>query len=168
MRQKEHAISGLEVALGLDVSLFASEPMIVNPTNMAIDDKGRVWICEGINYRPQLNPQNPVREEPERIVILEDLNEDGKADKRTVFYEGTDVNSALGIWVMGNKAIISVSPNIFLLTDEDGDDVADKKELLYTGIGGEQHDHGVHAFSFGPDGRFYFNVGNSSGQILGC
>ncbi|MBX2818633.1 MAG: c-type cytochrome [Rhodothermaceae bacterium] len=166
LRSNEHALSGLEVAPGLEATLFASEPMIVNPTNMAIDDKGRVWVCEGINYRPQLNPQNPVREEPERIIILEDEDGDGVADKRTVFYEGTDINSALGIWVMGQQAIVSVSPNIFLLTDEDGDDVADKKEVLYTGIGGEQHDHGVHAFVFGPDGRFYFNVGNSSGQVL--
>jgi len=166
LRSNEHALSGLEVAPGLEVTLFASEPMIVNPTNMAIDDRGRVWVCEGINYRPHLNPQNPVREEPERIIILEDEDQDGVADKRTVFYEGTDINSALGIWVMGQQAIVSVSPNIFLLTDEDGDDVADKKEVLYTGIGGEQHDHGVHAFVFGPDGRFYFNVGNSSGQVL--
>ncbi len=165
-RLNEHALDGLEVAPGLKASLFAAEPMVINPTNIAIDARGRVWVSEGINYRPELNPQHPEREEKERIIILEDTDGDAKADKRTVFYEGMDINSALGIWVMGNQAIVSVSPNIFLFTDDDGDDRADRKEVLFSGIGGEQHDHGVHAFVFGPDGRFYFNFGNSGGQLL--
>lgn len=166
MRMPEHALDGLEIAPTLEAMLFASEPMLVNPTNIAVDAKGRVWVNEGLNYRPHLNPQNPVREEHERIVILEDENGDGEADTRTVFYEGDDIDAALGIWVMGNRAIISASPNVILLTDEDGDDRADKKELLFTGIEGVQHDHAVHAFTFGPDGRFYFNYGNAGNQLL--
>ena len=165
-RMNEFAVTGLAVAPDVEVELFAAEPMLVNPTNIAVDERGRVWVCEGINYRPDLNPQNPIREEAERIVILEDTDGDARADRRTVFYEGHDINSALGIWVMGNQAIISVSPNVFVLTDDDGDDKADRKELLFTGIGGEQHDHGVHAFIPGPDGRFYFNFGNSGEQLL--
>lgn len=165
-RMVDHALDGLEVAPALEATLFASEPMLVNPTNIAIDARGRVWVNEGINYRPHLNPQNPVREEKERIVILEDENGDGEADKRTVFYEGDDIDAALGIWVMGNKAIISASPNVILLTDENGDDRADTKEILFTGIEGVQHDHAVHAFTFGPDGRFYFNYGNAGNQLL--
>ena len=164
-RLSEHALDGLEVAPGLEATLFASEPMLVNPTNIDVDERGRVWVCEGINYRPQLNPQNPERTEKERIVILEDTDDDGRADSRTVFYEGHDINAALGIFVMGNKAIVSASPNVLLLTDTDGDDRADEKEILFTAIGGEQHDHAVHAFVFGPDGRFYFNFGNEGKQL---
>lgn len=165
-RMPDHALDGLEIAPALEAILFASEPMLVNPTNIAVDARGRVWVNEGINYRPHLNPQNPVREEKERIIILEDENGDGEADKRTVFYEGDDIDAALGIWVMGNQAIISASPNVILLTDEDGDDRADSKEILFTGIEGVQHDHAVHAFTFGPDGRFYFNYGNAGNQLL--
>ncbi|HET8854526.1 MAG TPA: PVC-type heme-binding CxxCH protein, partial [Salinimicrobium sp.] len=94
-----------------------------------------------------------------------DTNADGKSDKTTVFYQGPEINAPLGIWVMGNKAIVSQSPYVWLFTDTDGDDKADKKEIIFQGIDGEQHDHGMHAFVFGPDGKFYFNFGNEGGQI---
>ncbi len=153
----------MTVADGLEVSLFASEPMMVNPCDMDIDARGRVWITEGANYRKWANP--PARPEGDRILIMEDTDGDGAADKSTVFYQGTDINSALGICVLGNKVIVSCSPNVFVFTDEDGDGKSDKKELLFTGISGVQHDHGVHAFVFGPDGKLYFNQGNDGKQI---
>ncbi|WP_114749056.1 PVC-type heme-binding CxxCH protein [Pleomorphovibrio marinus] len=163
-RQPENALLGIQVADGLEASLFASEPMITNPTNIDIDHKGRVWVCEAYNYRPEITG-NDTKPEGDRIVILEDTTGDGKADKSTVFYQDPELNAPLGIWVMGNQVIVSQSPYVWLLTDTDGDDVADKKEILFQGIDGEQHDHGMHAFVFGPDGKFYFNFGNSGGQI---
>lgn len=160
-RSVEFALDGIEVLdERLQLTLFASEPMMMNPTNMDIDDRGRVWITEAYNYRNQLNPKNPVKAEGDRILILEDTDGDGQADKSTVFYQGTDINAALGIAVFGNKVFVSVSPNVFVFTDENGDDVPDKKEVLFTGVGGVQHDHGMHAFTFGPDGKLYFNYGN--------
>src|SRR5439155_4132544 len=81
------------------------------------------------------------------------------------FYQDPSVNSALGICVLGSRVIISSAPNIFILTDTDGDGVADKRELLFTGISGVDNDHGPHAFVFGPDGKLYFNFGNASHQI---
>jgi putative membrane-bound dehydrogenase-like protein len=160
-RSTDYALEGIEIMDDrLELTLFASEPMLTNPTNMDIDDRGRVWITEAYNYRNQLNPKNPVKTEGDRILILEDTNGDGKADKSTVFYQGTDINAALGIAVFGNKVFVSVSPHVFVFTDEDGDDIPDKKEVLFTGIGGVQHDHGMHAFTFGPDGKLYFNYGN--------
>ncbi len=165
-RSPEYALAGLETGDGLQATVFATEPMLVNPTNMDIDHRGRVWVCEGYNYRPTLNPGNPTKEEGDRILILEDEDGDGKADKSTVFYQGNDVNAALGIWVMGNRAIVSCSPHVFLLTDTDGDDKADKKEILFKGIGGKQHDHAIHAATFGPDGKMYFNFGNAGEKIL--
>jgi putative membrane-bound dehydrogenase-like protein len=164
-RDPDPAAAGLTVAEGLEARLFASDPTILKPTNIDVDARGRVWVTEGTNYRIKLNPQNPVREEGDRIVILEDTTGDGVADKHTVFYQGQDINSALGIWVMGNKAIVSRSPDVFIFTDTDGDDVADKKELLFTGISGEEHDHGMHTFTFGPDGKLYFNFGNEGKQL---
>ncbi len=161
----DYALLGVEMREGLDITLFASEDMVRNPTNMDVDDKGRVWITEGVNYRPRLNPDIPQKEEGDRIVILEDTNGDGKADKEIVFYQGNDINSALGIMVLGNKAIVSRSPDVMILTDTTGNDQADTKEILFTGIGGEDHDHGVHAFVFGPDGKLYFNFGDAGSQI---
>ncbi|AUD03185.1 PVC-type heme-binding CxxCH protein [Spirosoma pollinicola] len=161
----KYAVGSLNVAPGLEATLFAAEPMLKNPTNIDVDARGRVWVCEAYNYRPAING-NPTSKEGDRIMILEDTNGDGKADVSKVFYQGADIESPLGIWVQGNKVIVSDSPNVWVFTDENGDDKADKKELLFTGIGGEQHDHGMHTFVFGPDGKWYFNFGNEGGQLL--
>ena len=163
-RLPENAVAGLDVAPGLNAQLFVSEPVITNPTNLDVDDRGRVWVCEAFNYRPAITG-NETHAKGDRIMILEDTNSDGKADKSTVFYQGPELNSPLGIWVMGNKAIVSQSPYVWVFTDEDGDDKADKKEILFEGMNGEQHDHGMHAFTFGPDGKYYFNFGNAGQQI---
>ena len=165
-REAKHAHSGLDVAEGLTVSTFASEPMLVNPTNIDIDAKGRVWVCEAFNYRNHLNPGNPERKKGDRIVILEDSDGDGRADKETVFYQGPEINAAIGIAVLPDRVIVSCSPNVFVFRDTDGDDKADSKEIMFQGIGGVQHDHGAHAFVFGPDGRLYFNFGNEGKQLL--
>ena len=161
----KYAVAGLNVAEGLEADLFASEPMITNPTNIDVDHRGRVWVCEAYNYRPAITG-NPTRSEGDRIVILEDTDDDGKSDNSKVFYQGPEVNAPLGILVMGNKVLVSQSPYVWLLTDTDGDDKADKKEVVFEGIGGNQHDHGMHAFVFGPDGKLYFNFGNEGGQLL--
>lgn len=161
-RSPEHALDGILVADDrLQLTLFASEPMMSNPTNMDIDDRGRVWIAEAYNYRTSLNPRNPTRAEGDRILIMEDTDGDGVADESKVFYQGNDINAALGIAVFGDKVYVSVSPYVYVFTDADGDDVPEKKEILFEGVGGEQHDHGMHSFTFGPDGKFYFNYGNA-------
>ncbi|MBA2329358.1 MAG: HEAT repeat domain-containing protein, partial [Flavisolibacter sp.] len=165
-RLPKNALAGVEIAEGLEATLFASEPVIGNPTNIDVDSRGRVWMCEAFNYRPSLNQNNPTKDEGDRILILEDTNGDGKADTSKVFYQGTDINAALGIAVLGNKVIVSCSPNVFVFTDEDGDDIPDKKEVLFTHVGGEQHDHAVHAFTFGADGKLYFNFGNEGEQLM--
>ncbi len=165
-RSPKHAVDGILVADDrLELTLFASEPMMTNPTNMDIDDRGRVWIVEAYNYRNSLNPRNPTKAEGDRILIMEDTNGDGVADKSTVFYQGTDINAALGIAVLGDKVYVSVSPYVYVFTDADGDDVPEKKEILFEGVGGVQHDHGMHAFTFGPDGKLYFNYGNEGKGI---
>ena len=161
----KYGVGSLKVADGLEATLFAAEPMLTNPTDIDVDERGRVWVCEAYNYRPAING-NPTRKDGDRIVILEDTDGDGKADVSKVFFQDPSIESPLGIWVKGNQVIVSDSPNVWILTDDDGDDKADRQELLFTGVGGEQHDHGMHTFVFGPDGKWYFNFGNEGKQLM--
>ena len=149
------ALEDLEVSNGLEATLFAAEPMLTSPTNIDIDERGRVFVCDVVNYRRN----NGKRPEGDRILILSDEDGDGRADAQKVYYQGRDIDSALGICVLGNKVIVSCSPNILVFTDEDGDDVPDRKETLFTKVGKAQHDHSAHAFVAGPDGRLYWNFG---------
>lgn len=165
-RESSNALASMEVAEGLEVELFASEPLLANPTNIAVDEKGRLWVCEVNNYRLWRNKEVDEIAAGDRILILEDTDGDGKADDRKIFYQGADINGALGIAVFGNKVIVSISPNVFVFTDEDGDDIPDHKDTLFTQIDGVDHDHGMHAFTFGPDGKYYFNFGNEGKQLI--
>ncbi len=160
----ENALKGLTIADGLEVHAFATEPMLKNPTNIDVDERGRVWVCEAYNYRPAING-NPINALGDRIMILEDTNGDGIADTGKVFYQGPELNAPLGICVLGNKVIVSQSPYVWIFYDDNADDKADRKEVMFSGISGEQHDHGVHAFTFGPDGKLYFNMGNAGMQL---
>ncbi len=153
----------MTTAEGLSVTLFAAEPMVQNPTAIDIDPKGRVWIAEAANYRKYASP--PIRPDGDRIMVLEDTNGDGEADKATVFYQDPSINSALGIAVLGKDVLVSVSPNVFVLRDTDGDGVADKRFLLLTGTKGAQHDHSLHSFVHGTDGKLYFNFGNTGNHL---
>ncbi|MDP7306413.1 MAG: HEAT repeat domain-containing protein [Roseibacillus sp.] len=148
----------LVAAKGVAVTPFATEDQLSNPASIDVDDRGRVWVGEAINYRKK------DRKEGDRILILEDSNGDGRSDKTKVFYQDPDIDGVHGVCVLGNKVIVSAPDRILLLTDDDGDDKAEAKELLFRGkvlhpVQG-QHDHAIHAVMFGPDGRLYFNFGN--------
>jgi putative membrane-bound dehydrogenase-like protein len=155
-----NAVKNLDVHPELEASLFVSEPMITNPTNLDIDHRGRVWICDVKNYRGHRNS----RKEGDRILILEDTKGTGVCDKVTTFYQGRDVDSAMGICVLGNKVIVSASPNVLVFTFDENDKIT-KKEALFTKTGVEQHDHTAHSFVFGPDGRLYWNFGDEGHAV---
>ena len=157
-RLSENALKGLLVVPGLKVQTMATEPTLINPTNMDVDERGRVWVTEAYNYRFQIN-NNKARPEGDRILILEDKDGDGRTETSKVFYQGPEINAPLGICVLGNRVLVSQSPYVWAFYDDNGDDKADRKEILFQGIGGEQHDHGMHTFTFGPDGKLYFNFG---------
>lgn len=164
-REPTAAIAALDVAAGLEVTLFAAEPMLFSPSNIDIDHLGRVWVCEVVNYRHFANKDNPLRPEGDRILVLEDTDGNGTADRKTTFYQGPEIDSAHGVCVLGNRVLVSAGENVFSFYDDDGDLKADRKEVMFTGIQGVQHDHGIHSFAFGPDGRLYFNFGNSGHEL---
>jgi putative membrane-bound dehydrogenase-like protein len=151
-----NAVKNLDVHPELEASLFASEPKITNPTNLDIDHRGRVWLCDVKNYRAYQNS----RPEGDRILILEDTKGTGVADKVTTFYQGKDIDSTMGVCVLGNKVIVSAPSNIIVFTKDDNDKIL-KKEFLFRNTGHPQYDHSSHAFVFGPDGRLYWNFGNT-------
>jgi len=155
----------LQLADGLAASLVAKEPLLSSPSDIDVDARGRIWVCEVVNYRGKKN----TRPEGDRILVLEDTDGDGIADRQTVFHQGRDVDSALGICVIGEgpgrKVIVSCAPDVFVFHDDDGDLKADRRESLFTKTGIPQHDHSVHAFVVGPDGRWYFNFGNTGKAV---
>lgn len=155
----ENALKSLQVAEGLVITPMATEPAIRNPTNIDVDERGRIWVTEAYNYRPEING-NPTNPSGDRIMILEDKDGDGVTETNKVFYQGPEINAPLGICVLGNRIFVSQSPYVWIFYDNNNDDSADKKEILFQGIGGEQHDHGMHTFIAGPDGKLYFNFGN--------
>lgn len=153
---------------GLEVTLWAESPMIFNPTSIDVDEKGRLWAVEAVDYRNFRNPPEDHLSHPqgERVVILEDTDGDGRADSSKVFVQDEDLVAPLGIAVLGNKVYVSASPTVYVYTDTDGDDRADEREVFLTGFGGLDHDHGLHALVAGPDGRLYFNAGNAGPHIV--
>ncbi|EMI22774.1 Glycosyl hydrolase family 98, putative carbohydrate-binding module domain protein [Rhodopirellula maiorica SM1] len=104
------ALGGLDVGDDLAATLFAAEPQLLSPSNIDIDHRGRVWVCEIVNYRRHKGK----RADGDRILILEDSDGDGQADKETVFYQGTDIDSPHGVCVLGDKVIVSAGDKVFL------------------------------------------------------
>jgi len=155
--------TGLHLPDDLEATLWAESPMLYNPTNMDVDSKGRIWVTEAVNYRNYNNDSAKFLHHPDgdRVMILEDTDQDGRADTSKIFVQDRDLISPVGIAVIGNKIIVSCSPNLIVYTDEDGDDKPDKKEILLTGFGGKDHDHSLDSVMAGPDGNWYFNVGNA-------
>ena len=144
-----------------EVSLWSRTPDFRNPSNMDIDVHGRIWVTEAYNYRRHKD-RDPAGD---RVVVLQDTDGDGKADKSHVFVQEKDLLAPLGIAVIDNKIIVSCAPDIIVYTDVNRDlkfdPAVDKREVLLTGFDGRNHDHSLHSVTFGPDGKYYFNHGNA-------
>ncbi len=144
----QEAIKQMTVPPGFSVELVASEPDIVNPVAMTIDEKGRFWITESLVY-----PRREAGKGRDRIKVLEDTDGDGKCDKFTIFAEGLNIPSGIavghgGVWVAN-------SPDILFMQDTDGDLKADKTEVVVTGFGRDDTHELPNSLTWGPDGWLY-------------
>ncbi len=144
----------------LEITVWATTPMLKNPTNIDFDAEGRLWVAEGVNYRHAKNTQP----EGDRVVILSDSDGNGQADTSEVFTQDKNLESPLGIAVIGNQIVVSQPPDLIVYTDVNGDrkfdPATDKREVLLTGFNARQHDHSLHSVTVGPDGQWNFNNGN--------
>jgi putative membrane-bound dehydrogenase-like protein len=154
----------LHAPKGLEVTLWAKSPMLRNPTNIDIDQHGRIWVAEGANYRN--SKRDPLGD---RIVVLEDRNGAGKANRSWTFVQETNLVSPLGVAVFDNVVVVSQPPDLIVYTDVNRNQVfdkgVDKREVLLSGFNGRNHDHSLHAVVGGPDGKWYWNQGNTGGKF---
>ena len=153
--------ASFQMAPGLEATLWASDPMIAKPIQMAWDARGRLWVASSAIY-PQVKPGATA---DDKIVILEDTDGDGKADKSTVFYDGLLIPT--GVWPVidsslpasapgrYNAAYVANSTEVLLMRDTDGDGRADDKQIVMSGFGTEDTHHILHGFKGAPDGSLY-------------
>ncbi|GHC66780.1 PVC-type heme-binding CxxCH protein [Roseibacillus persicicus] len=145
-----------QVPVGFELSLFASEPDIVNPIYVNWDHRGRAFVIETIDYPNNLQRGNLGHD---RITICEDTNNDGRADKFTRFAEKLSIPTSL---VFANGGVICTNGSeLLFLKDTNGDDKADVREVLIDGFNmGDTH-AGPSNLKWGPDGWIYATIGYS-------
>jgi putative heme-binding domain-containing protein len=140
-----------KVADGFEVNLFAADPLVAKPIQMNFDSRGRLWVATSSVY-PQILPgETP----SDKIVILEDADGDGKADRSHVFADSLFIPTGLEPGHGG--AYVANSTELLHLADTDGDGKADRRRVVLSGFGTEDTHHIIHTFRWAPDGDFYFN-----------
>jgi putative heme-binding domain-containing protein len=136
-----------------ELTLFAGEeefPDIAAPIQMRWDNRGRLWICCSTTY-PHVYPG---KEPNDKLVILEDTDGDGKADKSTLFAD--DLHIPLSFEFGDGGVYVSEMPDLTFLKDTDGDGKADVRKRVLTGFGTEDSHHALHDFAWTPDGDLIF------------
>ena len=153
----EDALKKFTVAPGFKIDLFASEKEfteLANPSQIAFDNKGRLWVAVMPTY-PHYRPGDP--KPNDKLIILEDTNNDFKADKLTVFADHLHI--PVGFELAPEGVYVSQGTNLKLYTDTDGDDKADKVEIILSGFDDHDTHHVIHAFCTDPSGAIYMGEG---------
>ena len=153
-----------QVPPGFELSLFAAEPEIVNPICIAWDERGRAFVVETIDYPNNLQAGNVGAD---RIKICEDTDGDGRADKFTVFADKLSIPTTM---VFANGGVICTNgSDVLFLKDTDGDDKADMREVLFTGIRTGDTHAGTSNFRYGADNWIWATTGYSGfgGEVGG-
>lgn len=156
----QHALETFRVAEGFRVELFAAEPHVVDPVDMAFDEDGGVYVAELLD-----NPEDPPEGEPprSRIKYLEDADGDGLVDRHTVFADRLLAVEGIAPWMGG--LIATAAPEILYLKDTDGDGRADVRETLYTGFAIANVERRVSNPRLGIDNWFHVANNGYEGEI---
>ena len=152
----QESLEKMEIEDGYEVNLFASEaefPELANPVQMTFDAKGRLWIATMPGY-PQYLPGVPVND---KILIFEDTDGDGRADKQTVFADGLHLPT--GLEIADGGLYVAQEPNLVFLRDTDGDDKADVREFVLDGFDSADSHHAIGAFVSDPGGGLLMEEG---------
>src|SRR5262249_4430295 len=139
----EKAIERMKVAKGMKVNLFAAEkqfPELVNPVQMSFDTKGRLWVAVWPTY-PHWKPKEPMND---KILILEDTDGDGKADKCTVFADGLHCPTGFEFWNGG--VLVAQAPDVWFLKDTEGKGKATLRKRVINGIDSADTHHTSNSF----------------------
>jgi len=150
------ALDTIDTARGMRVGLYADEgrfPDLVNPVQMSWDTRGRLWVAVWPTY-PHWAPGQPMND---KLLILEDVDRDGRADTCEVF--AGDLHNPTGFELWNGGVLVASVPDLLFLRDTDGDDVADARERLLHGISSGDTHHSANSFVLGPDGALYFQEG---------
>jgi putative membrane-bound dehydrogenase-like protein len=155
------AAARMSVPPGFKVTLFATEPDVVQPVSFCLDDRGRLWVAEALNYPERFEKPR------DRILIFEDTDGDGRADKRTVFFD--KLNYVTGLEVGFGGAWVMSPPYFYFIPDRDGDDKPDgEPQVLLDGFGIKESRHNLaNGFTWGPDGWLYAGHGRTSPSDVG-
>jgi putative heme-binding domain-containing protein len=152
----EEAIAKMTVGKGLKVTLFADEsmfPELVNPVQMAFDTQGRLWVAVWPTY-PHWKPGEPYND---KLLILEDTNGDGKADKVTAFAD--NLQNPTGFEFYNGGVIVAQAPDLIFLKDTNGDGKADVFQRILHGLDTADTHHTANSFVLDPGGALYFQEG---------
>ncbi|MDA1138083.1 MAG: ThuA domain-containing protein [Planctomycetota bacterium] len=154
----------LQTPRGFKTELFVSEPDIQKAICMAWDTRGRLWVCETRDYPNEMRPEG---EGNDQIKICEDTNQDGKADKFTVFADKLSIPTSLAF--ANGGVIVHQAPHTLLIKDTNGDDKADERKVLFSGWGTGDTHAGPSNLRYGFDNWLYGVVGYSgfSGTVGG-
>ncbi|SKA45585.1 putative membrane-bound dehydrogenase domain-containing protein [Chitinophaga eiseniae] len=153
----EEAVAKLKVPPGYKVELFASEeqfPDLAKPMQMSFDNKGRLWVAVMPSY-PHYKPGDAKPDD--KILIFEDTDNDGKADKQTVFADS--LHLPIGFEIAPEGVYVAQGTNLKLYVDTNGDDKADKEEILLSGFDDHDTHHSSHAFTVDASGAIYSGEG---------
>jgi mono/diheme cytochrome c family protein/glucose/arabinose dehydrogenase len=153
----DDALKKFTMAPGFKIELFASEKEftdLANPVQVTFDNKGRLWVAVMPTY-PHYRPGDPLPND--KLIILEDTNNDFKADKLTVFADHLHIPA--GFELAPEGVYVSQGTNLKLYTDTDGDDKADKVEIILSGFDDHDTHHVISAFCADPSGAIYMGEG---------
>ena len=152
----EEAIEKMTLADGTAVNLFASEeqfPDLINPVQIGFDTQNRLFVATWPGY-PHWKPGEAM---DDKLLILEDIDGDGKADNCKTFADGLHNPTGFDFWDGG--VLVATAPDLLFLKDTDGDDVADVRIRVLHGLSSGDTHHAANSFVFGPDGNIYFGEG---------